>query len=66
MTEYRTLSNREPVYLNVAEARLIKDGLYEILEPKAAERDLICDLIHELNGCIYENIQRHGQDGDAE
>lgn len=66
MTEYRPLSEREPVYLNIVEAELIKKGLYEILGIEVEERDLICDLIHELNGCIYENIRRHEQDGDAE
>lgn len=65
MAEYRSLTKREPIYLNVVEAELIKKGLYGILMIEEEERDLICDLIHELNGCIHENIWRHEQDGEV-
>lgn len=58
MTGYRTLSNREAVYLNIEEAELLKSGLYEILGTDPEERDAICDLVHELNECICECKRR--------
>ena len=55
MSVYRNLSERESVYLNIEEAELMKEGLYAIFGEDVYKRDLICELIHELNQCIKEN-----------
>ena len=58
MSVYRNVSERESVYLNIEEAELMKEGLYAIFGEDANKRDLICELIHELNQCIKENEER--------
>ena len=57
--EYRNLTDRESVYLNEEEAKLIKDSLYSALGDGSVDnRDMICELVCVLNECISENRAR--------
>ena len=59
---YRSYEKRESVYLNIEEAELIKEALYDTLGEDINKRDLICALIVELNGCIEANKERELQE----
>ena len=56
---YRSYEERTSVYLNIEEAELIKDALYSILGDDIEKRDMICELVTEMNNCIAENKDRN-------
>lgn len=58
---YRSYEKRESVYLNIEEAELIKEGLYSILGEDVDKRDKICELVMEMNRCIFENQEREAR-----
>lgn len=57
---YRSYEKRESVYLNKEEAQLIKNALYSIMSDAKddADKDMICELVAEMNSCIQENEER--------
>ena len=60
--EYRSLTDRESVYLNEEEANLIKRSLYLSMTYESADiRDMICELVCVMNGCISENRAREAR-----
>lgn len=59
MAGYRCLEKREPVYLNEAEAEMIKTALYcTINDCDDPEKDMVCEIVVEMNKCITENRKR--------
>ena len=58
---YRSYEKRESVYLNIEEAELIKEALYSILGDDIDKRDMICELVTEMNNCIKENKEREAR-----
>lgn len=60
--EYRSLTDRESVYLNEEEAELIKRSLYSALGDGSVDnRDMICELVCVMNECISENRAREAR-----
>lgn len=55
---YRSYEKRESVYLNIEEAELVKEALFSILGEDVNKRDMICELVVEMNKCIEENKER--------
>jgi len=58
---YRSYEKRESVHLNIEEAELIKEALYSILGDDIDKRDMICELVTEMNNCIKENKEREAR-----
>ena len=61
---FRSYEKRESVYLNIEEAELIKEALYSVLGEDISKRDMICELVVEMNNCIEENKEREARKVD--
>ena len=61
---FRSYEKRESVYLNIEEAELIKEALYSVFGEDISKRDMICELVVEMNSCIEENKEREARKVD--
>lgn len=61
---YRSYEKRKSVYLNIEEAKLVKEALFPILEKEVSKRDMICELVVEMNECIKECQEYEARRGE--